>query len=183
VTTPSSAPSAVAAVEKINPALPSGPNRIVDPYRDGPSEGDAEDRLLSLIRDRFPQAKVFIRKANSDGTFDSRETLNDTSTISRNFNSQGRMIEEVWSQSIGNEVTRTYFDSGAIKQFLLKRLDGSATTIAFTESGLFKARTDNLADGTEINTTYNDRGLVLKRSRRDKDGNRLEPPVEVGSPQ
>ena len=161
---------ATTSASKVTPVLPSGPNHVVDPDRDGPSESDAEDRLLNLIRDRFPQAKVFIRKANPDGTFASRETLGDGSAISRNFNTQGQMVEEDWRQSIGDEVIRTYFDSGSIKEFWLKRTDGSTTTIAFSESGLFKARTDDLADGTEVTTSYNAQGLALERWRKDKDG-------------
>lgn len=167
-----SAPAASAPRGK--PAIPSGPNRIVDPNqnqaRGDPSKREQEEHLLDVIRDRFPEARIMVRRANSDGTTASKETLDDGSTISRSFNEDGQLVGESWKQAAGDEVIRTYYDGGGIKGFSMRYANGNVTNITFTQSGLFKARSDDYSDGTHVYTGYDDNGQVLDQWSKGKDG-------------
>jgi hypothetical protein len=146
---------------KIIPIVPSGPNKVAGPV---------DDPVLDLVRDRFPEAKVVIRKANEDGTFVSKEALADGESILRSFNTRGELVGEDWKQSSGDEIVRTYYDGGGIKGFSLKHMDGAATYITFTQSGVFKGRSDTFPDGDQITTNYDDQGRVLDKWRKSKDG-------------
>ena len=156
------------------PAIPNGPNQVVDPNRNiargDPSKRDFEERLLDQIRDRFPEARMIVRKTNADGTYNSKENLDDGGTVSRSFNAQGQLVGESWKQAGGDELIRTYYDGGGIKGFSEHYGNGSVTNITFTQAGLFKGRSDDYPDGTHVYTGYDDQGQVLDRWSKGKDG-------------
>ena len=152
---------AAPTASKVIPVVPSGPNKVAGP---------ADDPVLDLVRDRFPEAKIVIRKANEDGTFVSKAALGDGESILQTFNTRGELVGENWKQSSGDEIVRTYYDGGGIKGFSLKHMDGAATLITFTQSGVFKARSDSFPDGDQITTNYDDQGRILEKWRKSKDG-------------
>jgi hypothetical protein len=156
------------------PVIPSGPNHVVDPNqnvaRGDPSQREAEERLVDQVRDRFPEARMTVRKTNPDGTYVSKENLDDGGTVARSFNAQGQLVGEDWKQAGGDDIIRSYYDGGGIKGFSIKYANGSDTNITFTQSGLFKARSDDYPDGTHVYTNYDDQGQVLERWSKGKDG-------------
>ena len=156
------------------PAIPTGPNQVVDPNRNvargDPSKREFEEHLLDQIRDRFPEARMIVRKTNPDGTYNSKENLDDGGTVSRSFNSQGQLVGESWKQAGGDELIRTYYDGGGIKGFSEHYENGSITNISFTQAGLFKGRSDDYPDGTHVYTNYDDQGQILDRWSKGKDG-------------
>ena len=101
---------------------------------------------------------MIVRKTNADGTYNSKENLDDGGTVSRSFNSQGQLVGESWKQAGGDELIRTYYDGGGVKGFSEHYGNGSITNITFTQAGLFKGRSDDYPDGRTCTPTTMTRG-------------------------
>jgi YD repeat-containing protein len=153
-------------------AKPSPDSRMERPRNEKPVlSPELEARLLELAQSPIPRAVKPGETVNADGSTDVYGMAEDGRKFYRHFDPRGELTKEGWNDDPGGEeVHRTYYETGQLKTMYWNRRDGSKTSIGFTLAGLYEYRWDKTPDGTEISTDYDDAGQVKSVWRRAQGG-------------
>jgi hypothetical protein len=131
---------------------------------------DAENRLTSLLQGQLPGIRKPGQKQNPDGSVDVFGKSEDGKDIYRHFDPKGELTKEGWTDPTGENLHRSFYESGQLKSVSWFRSDRSLTSLGFSQEGLYEYRYDRLVDGTEYDTSYDDAGQVNGVWRRGADG-------------
>lgn len=132
---------------------------------------DTEAKTLDLISSPLPPVANVSQKQSPDGAVEIHGKSDDGRSFFRHFNPKGELTKEGWDDSrTGENVYRSYYETGELKFISWLRADKSLTTIDFTQSGYRESRFDRLANGTTYATDYDDAGEVKSIWQTTKDG-------------
>ncbi len=129
-----------------------------------------EPRLTVLLEQPFPQGREIVRNDKDDGGVATFEQTDDGSSINRSFSAKGELRAEGLISMSGEQVDRSYYDTGKLKGFSWARPGGFRIDIKLSAAGLYEGRQDTLASGEKIITKYDDYGQVRERWRQLKNG-------------
>lgn len=138
------------------------PNSIV------PKRFVDESVLQNTIHERFPIVNPTL-SAHSDGSSDLNEK-NGQGTIYQHFNPDAILTRETWYKADGEDIYRSYYNSGQLKTVSWNQSNGTLTNLTYMESGLLEGRSDRFADGIVLSTSYNDLGQPSSVWRTDSTG-------------
>src|SRR6185369_7416109 len=100
-----------------------------------------------------------------DGGVMTHEQLDDGSTVNRVFSPRGELRAESQLTLKGDEIQKSYYETGRVKSLSWSRSDGTRIDVRLTPSGIYEGRQDTATDGSKVVTRFDSEGKVVSRWR------------------